>query len=103
MCVVATIDSIRHTLHAPALEYVPASQEVHVADELAPVALEYVPATQSVHSEAPAVQAQRQTARSSRDILRYKRMRAVAYTRNIARFLLLGAQHCLAVRYDGYL
>ena len=56
VCVVATIDSIRHTLDAPALEYVPASQEVHVADELAPVALEYVPATQSVHSEAPAVQ-----------------------------------------------
>ena len=52
MCVVATIDSIRHTLDAPALEYVPAVQEMH---ELAPVALEYVPATQSVHSEAPAV------------------------------------------------
>ena len=69
MCVVATIDSIRHTLDAPALEY--------------------VPATQSVHSEAPAVQAQRQTARSSRDILRYKRMRAVAYARCIALFVLL--------------
>jgi len=36
--------AIRHTLDAPALEY--------------------VPATQSAHSEAPAVQAQRQTARS---------------------------------------
>ena len=57
---------IRHTLDAPALEYVPAVQEAHVADEFAPVAFEYVPATQSVHSEAPAVQAQRQTARSSR-------------------------------------
>ena len=68
----------RHTLDAPALQYVPAVQEVHVAaddeddpgapylpaahaepehvaDELAPVALEYFPATQSVHSEAPAV------------------------------------------------
>ena len=78
----------RHTLDAPALEYVPASQEVHVADELAPVALEYVPATQSVHSEAPAVQAQRQTARSS-VILRYKRMRAVVYARCIALFVLL--------------
>ena len=45
---------IRHTLDAPALEYVPAVQEAHFA----PVAFEYVPATQSVHSEAPAVQAQ---------------------------------------------
>jgi len=34
---------------APALEYVPASQEVHVTDELAPVALEYVPAVQEAH------------------------------------------------------
>ena len=40
VCVVATIASIRHTLDAPALEYVPAVQEAHVADELAPVALE---------------------------------------------------------------
>ena len=39
----------RHTLDAPALEYVPAVQEVHVADVLAPVALEYVPARQEVH------------------------------------------------------
>ena len=31
-------------------------------------------------------------------ILRYKRMRAVAYTRCIALFVLLRAQHCLAVR-----
>ena len=55
MCVVATIDSIRHTLDAPALlEYVPATQEVHVADELAPVALEYVPASQEAHVDAPA-------------------------------------------------
>ena len=30
--------------------------------------------------------------------LRYKRMRAVAYTRCIALFVLLRAQHCLAVR-----
>ena len=50
----------RHTLDAPvyldapALEYVPASQEAHVADELAPVALEYVPATQEAHVDAPA-------------------------------------------------
>ena len=81
MCVVATIDSIRHTLDAPALEYVPAvTQEVHVADELAPVALEYVPATQSVHSEAPAVQAQRQTARSSRDFEIQKDARSCVYT-----------------------
>ena len=36
-------------------------------------------------------------------ILRYKRMRAVAYTRCIALFVLLRAQHCLDVRYDGYL
>ena len=36
-------------------------------------------------------------------ILRYKRMRAVAYARCIALFVLLRAQHCLAVRYDGYL
>ena len=35
---------------APALEYVPARHEVHVADELAPVALEYFPATQKVHA-----------------------------------------------------
>ena len=49
VCVVATIDSIRHTLDAPALEYVPAVQEVHVADEFAPVALEYVPAVQEAH------------------------------------------------------
>ena len=42
----------RHTLDAPALEYVPASQEAHVADELAPVALEYVPATHEVHVAA---------------------------------------------------
>ena len=54
VCVVATIDSIRHTLDAPALEYVPAEQEVHVADELAPVALEYVPARQEVHVVDPA-------------------------------------------------
>ena len=80
VCVVATIDSIRHTLDAPALEYVPAVQEVHVADELAPVALEYVPATQSVHSEAPAVQAQRQTARSSRDLEIQKDARSCVYT-----------------------
>ena len=63
----------RHTLDAPALEYVPARHEVHVAaddeddpgvpylpaahaepehvaDELAPVALEYFPATQKVHA-----------------------------------------------------
>jgi len=40
---------IRHTLDAPALEYVPATQEVHVADEVAPVALEYVPDVQEVH------------------------------------------------------
>ena len=80
MCVVATIDSIRHTLDAPALEYVPAVQEVHVADELAPVALEYVPATQSVHSEAPAVQAQRQTARSSRDLEIQKDAHSCVYT-----------------------
>ena len=53
VCVVATIDSIRHTLDAPALEYVPAVQEVHVADELAPVALEYVPARQEVHVVDP--------------------------------------------------
>ena len=98
MCVVATIDSIRHTLDAPALEYVPAVQEVHVADELAPVALEYVPATQSVHSEAPS---DRQPGHLV--IVRYKRMRTVAYTRCIALFVLLRAQHCLAVRYDGYL
>jgi len=32
---------------------VPASQEAHVADELAPVALEYVPARQEVHVDAP--------------------------------------------------
>jgi len=51
---VATIASIRHTLDAPALEYVPAVQEVHVADELAPVAPEYVPASQEVHVDAPA-------------------------------------------------
>ena len=44
----------RHTLDAPALEHVPASQEAHVADELAPVALEYFPATQKVHVDAPA-------------------------------------------------
>ena len=113
----------RHTLDAPvALEYLPATHRVHVAaddeddsrgpylpaahaepEHVADPSAAYLPATQSVHSEAPAVQAQRQTARSSRDILRYKRMRAVAYTRSIARFLLLGAQHCLAVRYDGYL
>ena len=45
MCVVATIDSIRHTLDVPALEYVPTVQEVHVAadDEVAP-ACEYLPA-----------------------------------------------------------
>ena len=36
-------------------------------------------------------------------ISRYKRMRAVAYTRCIALFVLLRAQHCLAARYDGYL
>ena len=30
VCVVATIASIRHTLDAPALEYVPAVQEAHV-------------------------------------------------------------------------
>ena len=62
MCVVATIASIRHTLDAPALEYVPASQEVHVADELAPVALEYVPASQEAHVEAPAGRARSNTA-----------------------------------------
>ena len=47
----------------PGVPYMPAAhaEPEHVADELAPVALEYVPATQSVHSEAPAVQAQRQT------------------------------------------
>ena len=43
----------RHTLDAPPLEYVPAVQEAHVADELAPVALEYVPATQEAHVDAP--------------------------------------------------
>ena len=32
----------------------PASQEAHVADELAPVALEYLPASQEVHVDAPA-------------------------------------------------
>ena len=40
----------KHTLDAPvALEYVPAVQEAHAADELAPVALEYVPDSQEVH------------------------------------------------------
>ena len=72
----------RHTLDAPALEYVPATQEVHVAaddeddpgapylpaahaepehvaDELAPAALEYFPASQKVHVDAPASQHER--------------------------------------------
>ena len=60
VCVVATINSIRHTLDAPALEY--------------------VPATQSVHSEAAAVQAQRQTARSSRDFEIQKHARSSVCT-----------------------
>ena len=45
----------RHTPDAPdSLEYLPASQAVHVVDELAPVALEYLPASQEVHVDAPA-------------------------------------------------
>ena len=40
----------------------------------------YLPATQSVHSEAPAVQAQRQTARSSRDFEIQKDARSCVYT-----------------------
>jgi hypothetical protein len=45
----------RHTPDAPdSLEYLPASQEAHVVDELAPVALEYLPASQEVHVDAPA-------------------------------------------------
>ena len=44
----------RHTPDVPAaLEYLPASQEAHVADELAPVALEYLPAVQETHADAP--------------------------------------------------
>ena len=44
----------RHTPDAPdSLEYLPASQAVHVADELAPVALEYLPASQAVHVDVP--------------------------------------------------
>ena len=45
----------RHTADAPdSLEYLPTSQAVHVADELAPVALEYLPVSQEVHVDAPA-------------------------------------------------
>ena len=63
VCVVATMASklwragkrgqrSRHTLDAPALEYLPDVQKAHVADELAPVALEYVPARHKVHVAA---------------------------------------------------
>ena len=57
VCVVATIASIRHTLDAPALEYVPATHEVHVAadDEVAP-RWPYLPAAHAEpeHELAPA-------------------------------------------------
>ena len=57
MCVVATIDSIRHTLDAPALEYVPARHEVHVAaDDEAAASWPYLPAAHAEpeHELAPA-------------------------------------------------
>ena len=57
---------IRHTLDAPALEYLPAVQQVqgvrYVAGELAPVELEYLPASQEAHVDAPAGRARSNTA-----------------------------------------
>ena len=45
VCVVATIASIRRTLDAPALEYVPARHVVHVAaDDEAAASWPYLPA-----------------------------------------------------------
>ena len=41
------------TAGAPADAYFPAGQEVHVADEVAPVSFECFPAGQEVHSVAP--------------------------------------------------
>ena len=55
VCVVATIDSIRHTLDAPALEYVPASQGRQASKEVAPGRAEKVPVLQGVHVDVSPV------------------------------------------------
>jgi hypothetical protein len=57
VCVVATLASIRHTLDAPALEYVPAMHAAQKSGDDAQRVLKDVPAGQSVQTEAPAVSA----------------------------------------------